>query len=73
MSKKTFVHGYKVNHEDDAKEGVFYLENDLDAKEAEVFFYYARNRRQSAYFEDDHDKSFELTYEGDDEYRLKKK
>lgn len=73
MSKEIFIHGNKVVCEDDAKDGATYLERDLDSREADVFFYYARMKRQAAFFEDDRDRGYELTYLGSEEYRLDKK
>lgn len=61
IPEKTIIHGHHVAYEKDAYEGVRYLKNDLDHKEAEVFFSQAR-MRGSVMFEDDKDRQFTLTY-----------
>ena len=70
--KQTYIHGYKVKYEDNAYSGVDYLKNDLDSKEASVFFNEAR-RRSQAPFEDDDDRDFILSRNSDGSYYLRKK
>ncbi len=70
--KQTYIHGYKVKYEDNAYSGVDYLKNDLDSKEASVFFNEAR-RRSSVPFEDDDDRDFILSRNSDGSYYLRKK
>jgi len=70
--KETYIHGYKVKYEDNAYSGVDYLKNDLDSKEASVFFNEAR-RRSQAPFEDDDDRDFILSRNSDGSYYLRKK
>ena len=61
MSDVAAVHGKKVAYEKNAYEGVKYLRDDLDSREAMVFFGAAR-RAGSAPFEDDDDRQFTLIY-----------
>ena len=70
--KQTYIHGYKVKYEDNAYSGVDYLKNDLDSKEASVFFNEAR-RRSQAPFEDDDDRDFILSRNSDGSYYLRKR
>jgi len=58
---KTLVKAYTVYYEDNARQGIAYLRDDLDSTEAEVFFYHARIKG-SAQFEDDADRQFTLEY-----------
>lgn len=61
MVLKTTVHGFSVIYEEKAKTGIEYLRDDLDYKEARVFFDQAR-QRGSAPFEDDEDRQYTLFY-----------
>ena len=70
--KETYIHGCKVKYEDNAYSGVDYLKNDLDSKEASVFFNEAR-RRSSVPFEDDDVRDFILSRNSDGSYYLRKK
>jgi len=70
--KQTYIHGYKVKYEDNAYSGVDYLKNDLDSKEASVFFNEAR-RRSQAPFEDDDDRDFILSRNSDGSYYLRRR
>jgi hypothetical protein len=69
---ETYVHNFKVKHEQDVEQGIIYLRDDLDAKEARVFFDQARLKK-SAEFEDDQDRQFTLVYNGDLTYTLVKR
>ncbi len=66
------VHGYKVSGDDDAKEGIVYLDERLDYDEAKVFFEHARTRG-SAQFEDDEGRNFTLVRASDGTYLVKKR
>ena len=61
MIKKTTVHGFNVEYEENALEGIRYLRDDLDFSEAEIFFDRARYKG-SARFEDDEDRQYTLLY-----------
>lgn len=62
MVQKVYLHGFGISYEDNARDGIEYLRDDLDVSEARVFFEYAR-RNGSAQFEDDDDRQFTLVYE----------
>ena len=62
MAQKTSLHGFMVAFEENAREGVNYLRDDLDLNEAKVFFDQARVRG-SAQFEDDEDRQYTLFYQ----------
>ncbi len=63
MSQKTTVHTFfTVAFEENAHDGIRYLRDDLDYKEAKVFFDQARIRG-SAEFEDDKDRQYTLTHQ----------
>jgi len=66
------IHGHLVRYEDDALDGIHYLENKLDENESKVFFDEAK-RRKVAEFEDYHRWNYELTYNGDASYTLTKR
>ncbi|MFA6354283.1 MAG: hypothetical protein WCX12_01200 [Candidatus Paceibacterota bacterium] len=68
MTQKTDVHGFVVVYEENSREGVAYLRDDLDLNEARVFFDQAKIKG-SAEFEDDDDRPFTLSYH-DGEYTL---
>jgi hypothetical protein len=61
MAKQITLHGFPVQYEDNAFEGIRYLRDDLDYNEARVFFDQARERG-SAPFEDDADRQYTLLY-----------
>lgn len=63
MAQKTEVHGHSVAYEDNAREGISYLRDDLSTEEAKVFFDQAMES-SSAQFEDDDDRQFTLLYQG---------
>ena len=68
--KKEKVYGFLVRFEQDLREGVRYLSDDLQEEEAKTLFDAAR-LRGSAEFEDDEDRDWTLTYvRGDDSYIL---
>ncbi len=62
MPQKTTVYNFSVIYEENAKEGIRYLREDLDFDEARVFFDQAR-LRGSAQFEDDQDRPYTLIYQ----------
>lgn len=66
------IHGHTVEIEDDAEDGRRYLEEDIQYKEAQVFFEQAKYRGETQ-FEDDHDHQFTLSYNGDGTYTLSKR
>jgi len=70
--KETYIHNYKVKYEDDAYPGVDYLKNDLDPKEASVFFDEAK-RQSMVIFEDDNDRHFILSRNPDSSFYLRRK
>ena len=61
MAEKTNVHGFNMDYEENAMEGIRYLRDDLDFNEAKVFFDQSREKG-SAEFEDDEDRQFTLFY-----------
>lgn len=64
------IHGHVVYGEDDAKDGLNYLDYDLQKDEAEVFFRQAK-LRGDAEFEDEHERQFTLIYDrGKGAYRV---
>ncbi len=68
--KKEKVYGFLVRFEQDLREGIRYLSNDLQKEEAKTLFDAARLRGR-AEFEDDEDRDWTLTYiRGDDVYIL---
>lgn len=62
MAKRTSIHGFWVNYEDNAHEALKRLRDDLSRDEAKVYFEQAR-LKGSAQFEDDYDRQFTLFYE----------
>jgi len=70
--KKIYIHGFKVEYEDNVKRGVNYLLYDLDREEARVFFDQARLRKH-AEFEDDEEGQYTLNYNGSNFYTLVKR
>lgn len=63
------VHGHKVFHEDDALQGVDYLDHRLEYPESEVFFQTAKFRGK-AEFEDGENRNFTLRSNGDGTYTI---
>lgn len=68
--KKETIHGFWVTFDEEAREGMRYLREDLQYKEAKTFFDAAR-LTGSAEFEDDDDRDWTLIYNrGDGTYTL---
>ena len=68
--KKEKVYGFLVRFEQDLREGIRYLRNDLQREESKTLFDAAR-LRGSAEFEDDEDRDWTLMYiRGDNSYVL---
>lgn len=68
--KKEKVYGFLVRFEQDLREGIRYLSDDLQEEEAKTLFDAAR-LRGNAKFEDDEDRDWTLTYiRGDNSYVL---
>jgi len=59
--KKTNIHGYWVMFDEEVKEGIRYLRDDLQRNEAKTLFEAARFRG-TAEFEDDQDRDWSLIY-----------
>lgn len=70
--KLTYIHGHKVQYEDNAYSGIYHLQTDLNAQEANVFFNEAKSRH-TAPFEDDNEHHFILTHNSDGSYLLERK
>ncbi len=68
---ETSIHGFHVIYEDHDYPGIRYLRDDLDQREAKVFFDQAR-QRGSAQFESDGELNFTLAYH-DGEYALSRR
>jgi len=60
-TKKERIHGFLLEFDEELKEGVRYLRDDLQYKEAKTLFDAAR-LRGDAEFEDDYDRDWTLTY-----------
>ncbi len=69
---KQNVHGHTVTGEDNAMDGINYLDHDVDYKEAEVFFEQAK-RNGSAQFEDERGRNFTLIRNKDATYTVEKR
>lgn len=68
--KKEKVYGFLIRFEQDLREGIRYLRDDLQKEEAKTLFDAAR-LRGSAEFEDDEDRDWMLMYiRGDNSYVL---
>jgi len=67
--KETYIHGFRVKYEENCRDGVNYLFSDLDRDEAKVFFDQAKAKK-TVKFEDDEDRQFTLSYNGDGSYTL---
>jgi hypothetical protein len=71
--KKERIHGFWLTYEQDLIEGIRYLRDDLQAKEAKTIFDAARVTG-SAEFEDDQDRDWTLIYiKGDGSYVLSRR
>lgn len=64
-TKKERIHGFWVSFEQDLQEGIWYLRDDLQYKEAKTLFDAARFRGE-AEFEDDEDRDWTLIYNNND-------
>ena len=64
MAEEKYVQGYKVSYENEAEDGVRYLDDRIGSEYAKVFFVYAKNH-VTAPFEDQDGKKYELSYERD--------
>ena len=62
MTQKTLVHGVYVTYEENALQGIHYLRDTLDMKEAKVFSDEARTHG-SAEFEDRERRQYTLIYQ----------
>ena len=67
--KKQQIHGYWVKFEEEVKEGIRYLRDDLQRNEAKTLFEAARLRGE-AEFEDDQDRDWTLIYNRDGTFTL---
>ena len=71
--KQIYLYGYYINYEDDARDGIYYLQYQIDPEEARVFFEQAR-LKGSCPFEDQYNRDFLLTYNyNDGSYTLTRK
>jgi len=64
-TKKESVHGYLIEFDEEFRDGVRYLRDDLQYEEAKTLFDAARLRGY-AEFEDDYDRDWTLTYNRDE-------
>jgi len=67
--KKETIHGFWVTFDEELRDGVRYLRDDLQYKEAKTLFDAAR-LNGSAEFEDDYDRDWTLVYNRDGTYTL---
>lgn len=63
MEQRRDIHGHVVYSDNEAKDGLNYLDYDLKGEAAEAFFRQAK-QTGSAMFEDEHERRFTLTYKG---------
>lgn len=63
MDHKRDVHGHVVYADDAAKDGLNYLDYDLDGDAAEAFFRQAKQTGHAT-FEDEHERQFAVSYRG---------
>ena len=70
--KSRDIYGHKVYSEEDAKEGVDYLDNAIQSEEAKVFFDQAKIK-SSAQFENDEGQNYTLLYKKDGTYWVYKR
>ncbi|MBZ9578639.1 hypothetical protein KJA14_02200 [Patescibacteria group bacterium] len=69
-TKKEKIHGFLLKFEEELREGVRYLRDDLQYREAKTLFDAAR-LQGTAEFEDDYDRDWTLTYNrGEGTYTL---
>lgn len=66
------IHGYRLDGNKDAKEGMDYLDHRLDSAEVKVFFEQARIKGE-AQFEDDRGHNYTLFYHNNGGYEIKKR
>lgn len=69
---KRDVHGHTVSGEENALDGIRYLDHSLDYKEAEVFFDQAKSQG-AAEFEDDKGRNYTLTRNKDATYTVERR
>jgi hypothetical protein len=69
---KRDVHDHIVSGEDDAKNGIDYLDYKLENNEAQVFFSQAK-QKGSAKFEDEHGYDYTLIHNQDGTYQVEKR
>lgn len=62
MLQKRSIYGYPVSYEENANNGIRYLQNDLDFQEARVFFEQAKQKGMAP-FEDDQNRQYTLYYQ----------
>jgi len=62
---KEYIHGFYVNFEEADRDGIYYLREDLQYREAKTLFDAARVNG-SAFFEDDYDRDWTITYNATD-------
>ena len=62
MAEEKYIHSYKVIYEEEAEDGVRYLDIKISADCAKVFFVYAKNYG-TAPFEDQEGRKYELSCE----------
>jgi hypothetical protein len=65
------LHSCHINYDNDAKEGVIFLENHLDLKEFETLFGYAKDHRE-AFFQDREGHHYEIEYKSEQYFLIKK-
>lgn len=61
MDNKRDIHGHVVYADDAAKNGLNYLDYDLDGNAAEAFFRQAKQTGQAS-FEDEHERRYSIRY-----------
>jgi hypothetical protein len=66
---ETYIHNFKVKYEQNAQGGMYYLKNDLDQKEAKIYFDQAK-RKKAVNFEDHQDRDYTLSYNTDGTFTL---
>ena len=66
---KRDIHGHAVYGDKNVEYGMNYLDHDIQYSEAEVFFQQAKLHGQ-AEFEDDHERNYTLSYNGDGTYTI---
>lgn len=66
------IYSHRVSGEDDAKEGIDYLDHDIQVAEARVFFDQAK-AKGSVQFEDSQGRNYTLLYKKDGVYWVDKR